>query len=164
MSLRVLWDASALAKCYAPEVGSTTADAIWANVPASGMGSTFTCYAESHAILLRKRNGRIISKALCDAARAQLRLEIINSLDFLLLAVETVGVLVGIDLTERHNIDSTDAANLATFLRYAQASGETCLLAASDRRLLRAAVVEGLAALNPEPTSAADVPAFLASL
>ncbi len=128
------------------------------------MASTFTCYAESHAILLRKRNGRIISKALHDAARAQLRLEIINSLNFVLLAVETLDVLVGIDLTERHNINSTDAATLATFLRYRQASGETCLLVAADKRLLRAAAAEGLATLNPETMPAVEVALFLASL
>jgi predicted nucleic acid-binding protein len=164
MALRVLWDASALAKRYALEVGTAAADALWATVPASEMGATFTAYAESHAILLRNRNGRIISEALFGAARAQLRLEIINSLDFLLLAVETVDVLAGIDLTERHNLNSADAAILATFLRYSRASSDKCLLVAADQRLLRAAGAEGLATLNPKALPAADVPAFLASL
>jgi hypothetical protein len=40
----------------------------------------------------------------------------------------------------------------------------TFLLVAADERLVRTAQAEGLQAVNPETLSAADVPAFLASL
>lgn len=162
--MRLLWDASGLAKRYAPEVGSATAHALWAAVPVSQMTTVFAVYAEAHAIMLRKRNGGVINEAAFLAAKALLRAEVINSLDFVILAVDTTDVLAGIDLTERHNINSSDAAFLAVCLRYAPTTGNTCVVVAADGRLVRAAIAEGLSAVNPEVLDAADVPAFLAGL
>jgi len=52
----LLWDASALAKHYAPEIGSETVDALLASVPAAQPVSTAVSYAEIYSILLRKFN------------------------------------------------------------------------------------------------------------
>lgn len=161
---QLLWDASALAKRYAAEVGSKTADALWAFVPTSQMTATFVGYAETYSILLRKRNRNDLNNAAFAAAKSLLRDEVINSLTFTLLDVDTRNIFAGIDLMERHNINSADATILAAYLRYAFAIGDTCVLVASDARLLRAASAEGLQTLNPEQTPAADVPAFLAAL
>ncbi len=69
--------------------------------------------------------------------------------------------------TKKHNsLDTTDAALLATYLRYAQAQpagAGTSVLIAADQRLLRAAAAEGLIILDPEAIAAADVPALLAT-
>ena len=67
-------------------------------------------------------------------------------------------------LTDRPNLNTADAAMLAAYLRHGAAANSglaACLLVASDRRLMRAAQAEGLAALNPETISAADLPAHL---
>lgn len=126
------------------------------------MTATFLGYAEAYSILLRKRNRNNLSGAAFAAATSLLRDEIVSSAEFTLLDVDTRDIFAGIGLIERHNINSADAMILAAFLRYALAIGEVCVLVASDRRLLRAAIAEGLKTLNPE--QATDVPAFLAAL
>lgn len=160
----LLWDASGLAKRYVPEVGSATVGALWAAVPAAQMATTFPGYAETFSIFLRKRNRGEISAATFAAAKSALRREVVNNLDFALLAVGTTDILAGIDLMEQHNVNAADAAILAACLRYAQTVPEPCVLVAADTRLLRAAAAEGMATCNPELLSATDVPAFLAAL
>ena len=68
-------------------------------------------------------------------------------------------------MMRRHNINATDTAILTMLMEHAQAV-ETLpiLLIAADQRLLRAAATEGLATLNPEIVSSADIPALLAAL
>ena len=56
-------------------------------------------------------------------------------------------------------------SRLTVMLEVARSSdAPPCVLVASDKRLLRAAELEGLRTLNPEVTALEDVPAFLASL
>jgi hypothetical protein len=80
--------------------------------------------------------------------------------------VEFSDILGGIDLVDRHNLNSADASILASFLSFAQAqpSASVSVLLAADQRLLRAAQGEGLKTFNPELIAPADVPAFLAAL
>ena len=73
-------------------------------------------------------------------------------------------IFAGVTYIQKHILNSTDAALLATLLRYAQTTGETCVLVAADSRFYRSALAEGLPAINPELLPAADVPAFFASL
>ncbi len=75
--------------------------------------------------------------------------------------------LASVGLIARHNINSTDAAILALFLQHAdalKAIGGTVVLAASDKRLIRAAIAEGLHTLNPELVAPDDVAALLVAL
>jgi predicted nucleic acid-binding protein len=163
----LLWDASALAKRYAPEIGSDSVDALFAEVPIAEMTITFLGYAETYSILLKKHNQKAISDATFLAAKSVLRAEVINSLDFGVLAIDTIAILNGIDMMEKHHINSSDAAILATYLDYVKTllpAGTSSLLVATDHRLLRAAQAEGLLTLNPENVAAADIPALLASL
>jgi len=157
----ILWDASTLAKRYAPELGRETVKTLWAIVPPAQMMATFPIYAETYSLLLRKRNRQEMTNEIFAAAKSLLRTEVIDSPDFVMLATDAEDVLAGIVLMERHSINSSDAAFLAVCLRYAPPLGEVCVLVASDQRLLRAAAAEGLRTLNPEQ-AAADVPAFLA--
>ncbi len=53
----LLWDASALAKRYAPEIGHQTVNALFTAVPRSQMVTTVLSYSETCAALVRKRNG-----------------------------------------------------------------------------------------------------------
>ena len=82
------------------------------------------------------------------------------------MAIEFDDILSGIDLIDRHNLNSADASILMSFLAFAQTQPATtvCILVAADQRLLRAAKAEGLRTLNPEVMAPADVPAFLAAL
>jgi predicted nucleic acid-binding protein len=151
----LLWDASALAKRYAPEIGSASVDALFAAVAAAQMAVTFLGYAETYSILLRKHNRGDISTTTFAAAKSKLRTDIINDLDFVLLAVDEAATLDGIDRMERHNINSSDAAILATYKTYDSnplVAATACVLVSSDQRLLR------------EIVAAADIPTFLATL
>lgn len=162
----LLWDASALAQRYAPEIGRLTVNALFTAVPQAQMVTTVLSYSETCGALVRKRNGGALDAATFSTARSALRAEIIDDPDFGVLAVEFHDILGGIDLIDRPNLNSADASILASFLSFAQAqmAGTVCILAAADQRLLRAAQAEGLKTLNPERFAPADVPALLAVL
>lgn len=162
----LLWDASALAQRYAPEPGTATVNALFAAAPRTQMATTVLSYAETCGALVRKRNGGVLDAAAFTTARSALRAEVIDDADFGVLAIDFGDILGGIDLIDRHNLNSADASILSSFLSFVQAQspGTVCVLAAADQRLLRAAQAEGLTTVNPERMAAADVPAFPAAL
>lgn len=164
---QAFWDASALSKRYYEENGSAAVDAVFNAVPVNQMQVTFIGYAETAAILQRKRNQQALSSTEFTQARILLRDEVLLNPDFTLISVGDTDFLAGVSLTERHNINASDAAILSAYLRHAQSQPQNappCVLVAADRRLIRAAESEGLRALNPELVPAADIPAFLAPL
>ncbi len=163
----VLWDASSLVKNYLVETGSATVDALLVGCPGARMVSTLFGYAEVAAILRRKLNVHHLTQVDFADARARLRQDVLLSPGFVLLSVGDDDVLDGVTLTDRHNLNTSDAAMLVAFLRYARdpATGTPrCVLVAADQRLLRAAAAEGLATLNPEVVAPDALPAVLASL
>jgi predicted nucleic acid-binding protein len=163
----LFWDASALVKRYIAEVGSTTVDALFAAAPASQMFGTILGYAETYSAVLRRYNRSFIGAAAFATAKAALRDEIVDDPAFTLLTVDDAAIFGGIALMDHYNVNATDGAILALFLRYTAAlpgGAPTPVLVASDQRLLGAARAEGLATLNPETLAAADVPAFLSGL
>ncbi|MGI4789073.1 MAG: hypothetical protein ACRYFS_09510 [Janthinobacterium lividum] len=83
---------------------------------------------------------------------------------FRLLSVSDTDIFASITYVQKYSLNSTDAALLATLLRYAQTTGEICVLVAADGRFCKSAQSEGLSVINPELFPAADVPAFLAAL
>lgn len=162
---QLLWDASGLAKRYYTEAGSETVHALFGFSPLLSMTVTYIGYAETAAILRRKRNSRHITAEDFQSSRLFLRTEVLFGSQFGLLTVDDTDFLNGIALTDRHNLNTSDAAILSAYLRYAQAqavNAPVCILVASDQRLLRAAASEGLQILNPERVSDADVPPLLA--
>jgi predicted nucleic acid-binding protein len=164
---QLLWDASALSKRYSLETGSDAVDILFAGRRSVAMRTTFLCYAETCASLLRKRNRGEFNTTIFAKARDTLRYEVLLDPDFALMTVDDSDILTGITLTDRHNLNSTDAAILAAYLRFARAqpvSAPTCILVTADHRFLRASVAEGRRAVNPEALPATDVPAFLASV
>jgi uncharacterized protein len=163
----LFWDASALVKRYIAEVGSQTADAVFSAVPTDQMFGTVLGYAETFSVLLRRCNRGVISLAAFNVAKTSLREDVVNDLNFTLLTVDDAVIFAGIALMEGYNINATDSAILALFLRYIQAlptGSPAAVLVASDQRLIAAARAEGLASLDPEVVAAADVPAFLSAL
>lgn len=149
-----LWDASALAKRYAPETGSGVVNRLFAEAHPCNSATTVLGYAETFSLLLRKRNRRDLDERTFIAAVSVLQAEIIDNDAFAVLNIEYEDVLGGIEIIQRHNLNASDAAVLVTFSRFAQWSAQTCFLVASDQRLVRAAEREGFQTLNPETLSA----------
>ncbi len=162
MPQQILWDASGLVKRYYEEQGRETVNAVFAAVPARQMHITPTGYAETYSILLRKHNGGILDLRTFTEATNALRGEIVEDPDFGILSITDALVFGSLSLMQAHNINSADAAILATYLRFQRASAESCLLVSADKRLLRAAQAEGLSSLNPEAIADGDVPDRLA--
>jgi predicted nucleic acid-binding protein len=164
--VQIIWDASALVKRYVAEIGSQTANALFMAIPPAQMTTTIMSYSETFAALWRKQNQSILSDAAFSTAQAALGNEVVGNADFVVLGLEFDDILNGIELIERHSLNSTDAAILPAFLRFATPlrASAVSVLVASDRRLLRAAKAEGLEVLDPEMVPAADIPAFLAAL
>jgi predicted nucleic acid-binding protein len=163
----VLWDASTLLKRYVEEVGSDVVDALFDAVPLAAMVATFWGYAESYAILVRKRNAGRLNASEFTAAMSELYQEVIRAGDFVLLSLDDETVMNSIAVIAQHNLNSADAAILTAYLEYERGlpdGSPPCLLVAADQRLLRAAQAEGFQTLNPESLAAADVPGILAAL
>ncbi len=161
----ILWDASGLAKRYYTENGTPSMEAIFQVIPLSQMQCTFWGYAETFAILHRKRNAGILSNVAFTKAATKLQDEALASGGFGVLKIEDDRVLAGLSLVVRHNLNSNDAAILATYLRFQSslsAGSPACILVAADQRLIRASEAEGLKTLNPEGVTPTEIAAFLA--
>jgi predicted nucleic acid-binding protein len=160
----LLWDASALIKRYLAEAGSATVNALFTHPAASSSVVTFLGYAETAAIQRRKHNQGALTHAELRDTRLLLTGEILLGARTELIAIEPADVLTGIALIDRHNLNASDAAILAAYLRYAVDLAQTPVLVAADQRLLRAADTEGLRVLNPESRSASEAATFLGAL
>jgi hypothetical protein len=162
----LLWDASALAKRYVSEIGTATIHALYGLSPPAQMAGTVLGYAETFSTLLRHYNRGTFSAGTWAAAKTLLRTEVVDDPRFILLTVDDEAIFAGTPLMEQYNVNATDSAILALFLRYIQAlpaGSPAAVLVASDQRLIAAAQAEGLATLNPETLAATDVPAFLSA-
>jgi uncharacterized protein len=163
----LFWDASALAKRYVAEVGTDTVNALFASVPVRQMVGTLLGFAETYSTLIRRYNRGSISISTFMTGKTSLRTEVVDDPDFSLLTVDDAAIFDSLALMDQYNLNATDAAILALYLRYIQslsAGSPVCLLVAADQRLLTAGQGEGLQTLNPESITASAVPAFLASL
>jgi hypothetical protein len=163
----LFWDASALAKRYAYEVGTATVNALFGLVPRPQMVGTVLGYAETRSVLLRHLHRGTITASAYTTSKTSLRAEVVDDPDFVLLTVDDAVIYAGIAHIELYSVNANDGAILAAFLRYFHALPPPvpgCALVASDTRLIAAAQAEGLKTLNPELVSAANTPALLAAL
>ncbi len=163
---QLLWDASALAKGYAPEVGRATVRALLAAPQSVSMLLSYVNYAETCAVLRRQLNRGVIDFAAFSAARSLLRSDVFLRPNLHIMELDGTVILASIALIDQHNLNATDAAILYAYLDYAQAQAAHApksVLITCDVRLIGAATAEGLPTLNPETFPLADVSAFLAS-
>ena len=158
-----LWDASAGAKRYAPEIGSDVVDALFA-LEASHPVLTVLGYSETFAIFLRKHNAGAIGQPAFHAGISALENDFLNNPDAVLLSITDAITFASLSMIQRHNLNSADAAILTTFLQYRATLSEKMVLVSSDKRLIRAAQSEGFVTLNPEELDLLDLPAFIADL
>ena len=159
--IEILWDASGLVKRYYEEPGSETVDALFATPSPHTMRLTPWGYAETYGILLRRLNGGVLRQSTFEAAASNLHAEVLDPSGFDLLTISDVLIFGSLTLMQAHNINSADAAILATYLKFQQSTQAPCLLVSSDKRLLRAAKAERLPGLNPEETAPDDTAATL---
>ena len=146
-------DASALAKRYVPEPGSALLHAILNTVTADRIHLLNLGMGEIVSILLRKRNGGVISQAFFGQAMLNFETEIVRARDIEKVSVPSRLVTSSFPLLVAHSLNSTDALILKSALALARklrAGGDDLVLVASDQRLLRAAGAEGLTTFNPE--------------
>src|SRR5437016_11679178 len=151
--LVLLWDASALVKRYALEVGSEAVDTRFAAVPLTQMVTTFLGYAETYSVLLRKRNRGDLTEPTFRSAVSLLQVEVLDNADFALLTLSDLAILDGIELMENYSLNASDAAILTAYRSYAEgeaAVGSRCVLIGADQRFIHGAQAEGLDTLNPE--------------
>lgn len=159
-----LLDASALAKRYYPETATDLVHYLFAQVSRDRLSCLMIGAAEVVAVLVRKRNGGLLSPSLFTSAMGQLRAEVLSAADVAKFPAENALVSAAIPLVERYAINSSDAIALQTALTLAlqlRPAGNDVVLLAADQRLLKAAQVEGLLTFNPETQSQADLDLLL---
>jgi hypothetical protein len=130
----LFWDASALVKRYFIELGSDTADALFAE--GQEEATTPWGYIETYSILLRRLNGGFLDTATFTVAVTSLQEEVVDDPDFGLLPIDDAAIFASIFLMRKHNLNATDAAILTMLLDYVQTlplASPVCVLVAADR-------------------------------
>jgi predicted nucleic acid-binding protein len=147
------WDASALAKRYAPEIGTPLVNRLFANVALDRMMCLSVGTGEVISVFVRKKNAGIITEAAFSQAMVDFRAEVLDSANFKLVAVADSLVFASHPLIERYSLNATDALVLRSALDVAnmqRQAGNAVVVLTSDRRLLQAARGEGLQTFSPE--------------
>jgi predicted nucleic acid-binding protein len=159
-------DASALAKRYAPEVGSELMDHLFDHAGRDRLMCLLLGASEVVSLLVRKRNRGDLSRPNFIQSFINLHDEVINALDFETLEATNVLILASVPLIVKHSINSNDAVVLQSALDTAAAlrsASDDLVFIAADQRLVRAAQAEGLTTFNPETDTQADLDALLAA-
>ena len=148
------YDASALVKRYAQELGSDKVNFLFANVPHDRLMCLTLGAIEVIWVLVRKRNDGRLTNDDFRQAGINLDYEVIdNQSGFSTLPVPNLLIWRSMGLIESHSLNSVDAIVLRSALDVAAAcrnAGDELILVASDQRLLRAASSEELLVFNPE--------------
>ena len=156
------WDASALAKRYTAELGSEVVNHLFDDIPSLSMSATPWGFTETYSILLRRLNVKVLNQSTFSSAIILLTEEILENADFGMLSISDVAIFRSTAMIREHNLNATDAAILTVVLAVKNSSdAPTIVVVASDKRLLRAAELEGLLTLNPEEMSLSELPVFL---
>lgn len=147
------FDASALAKRYAPETGSLLINDLFDKVSLSRFLVLLMGIGEVISVLVRHRNSSSISNTTYAFALTQIQNEIISSSEINLLSLDDNLVYLSFSLIEKHSINATDALVLRSALEEAanlRTQGRDLVMISSDKRLIRASKAEGLLTFNPE--------------
>ena len=159
--VQLLWDASGFVKRYYGETGQASVNVLFGIVPLRCMYITPWGYAETYSILLRRYNSGNFGPSAFRDAISELQIDVLDAGSLQILSIDDALIFGSPSLMQSHNINSADAAILATYLRFQRATLKPCVLIASDKRLNRAAEAEGLKSLNPEEVAAGDIPGWV---
>jgi predicted nucleic acid-binding protein len=157
-------DASALAKRFAPEVGTPLINYLLTSVPQDRLYLFNVGMGEVLSLLVRKKNAGRLSAAAYSQALVEFGTEIVSSSILHKVVADNALVTAALTLIEVHSINATDAILLRLALDLAvrlRAAGHDLVLVASDQRLLRAAQAEGLLTFDPESQSQVVLDALL---
>ena len=140
-------DTSALVKRFVLEAGSSKVQSLLADD--EPVASATIAYAELYSGLTRRHREGVLS-------RLQYRLACRRvERDWMAVVKVEVGADIlasARELIQRHGLRAFDAIHLASALGLQAAANEPVTFVAADQRLLRAAVGERLATVNPEST------------
>lgn len=140
-------DTSALVKRFVLEAGSSKVQSLLADD--EPIASATIAYAELYSGLTRRHREGVLS-------RLQYRLACRRvERDWMAVVKVELGADIlasARELIQRHGLRAFDAIHLASALGLQAAANEPVTFVAADQRLLRAAVGERLATVNPEST------------
>lgn len=151
--LLVYLDASALMKRYSPENGSDMVDELFERLSLSRITSTMLGLLEVISILVRKRNDRRLTSELFSQAMTELRNETLENAEFRSTSITDEIILSSANLVLKHSINASDAIVLCCALNLQQVmepEGNRLAFWCCDKRLIRAAKVEGITVFDPE--------------
>jgi predicted nucleic acid-binding protein len=154
------FDASALAKRYAPEVGGDRVDYVFDQVKRDRLFCLMLGVAEVISVLVRRRNGAVLSPAAFSQGLSNLKTDILDDDDFSTLPASNEVIAAALPLIDKDSLNATDAIVLRVCLDLAallRAEGNDLVLVASDHRLLKAAQAEGLMTFDPEAQPLVDL-------
>ncbi len=157
-------DASALAKRYAPEVGTSVVNHLFATVTLDRLNVFNVGIGEVVSLLVRKKNANRLSVTAFSQALLDFGAEIVSAPGLRKNIADNTLVTAALSLIEAHSINATDAIILRSALDLAsqlRTDGNNLVLVASDQRLLKAAQAEGLLTFNPEIQTETDFDALL---
>lgn len=151
----VFFDASALAKRYAPEAGSDFINELFLYYPPTQMQVSTIGISEIISVLVRKQNDGRLSTKLFQQCLLEVGNEIINNETFSFSTVDDQLIFSSQRLIVQYNINATDAIILQTCLdlREKLPQEDKLVLLSSDKRLLRAANQEYIFVFDPEIAS-----------
>ena len=147
------FDASALVKRYAIELGTPLINEIFRLLPPASRACSVINLAEVTSVLVRKRNDGRIDQKFFEQASLKLGEEFLAQAEVLIASVDDDLILASIPLIERYNLNATDAVILRSALDMGselRKSRKRLLLITADKRMIRAARSEELAVVDPE--------------
>src|SRR5437016_3650232 len=133
-----MFDASALAKSYSVEKGSSLVDHLLATLNKLRLSSSMLGAAEVVAVLVRKRNAGNWSDASFLSALTQFSQEVLDAANFTKYPSDNALIRTALGLQQSHAINSSDGILLQAALDsadYRRRSADDLVLVASDQRL-----------------------------
>jgi predicted nucleic acid-binding protein len=131
-------DASALAKRYTLETGSTRVDHLFDSVTHDRLMCLMLGAAEVASVLVRSRNNGALSAATFSQRLANLKAEVVDDEEFNTVPMDNDLITAAMPFIDKHAVNATDAVVLRLALDLAaerRAHGVDLMLVASDQRL-----------------------------
>ncbi len=163
--MNLFWlDASALAKRYLPEKGTSLMNHLFNQTSPDEMICLLQGVGEAISVFVRRRNEGRITDIVYRQILLDLSSEISDQGEVEKIHPTESQVTDSWELIETHSINSTDALILRCALDKAadlRHDGDDLVLVSSDLRLIRAAKAEGLLTFNPETDDQATLDALI---